>query len=330
MSAKLPFVSVVLPTRDRSALLRDCLVNGLFRQTYPADRWEIVLINDGSTDDTEAVVQELAPQAPVPIRYFALDGRGAAVGRNFGTRQARGSLVAHIDDDCRAAPEWLMEGVRAFEADVAIVTGPIIPDPEQQIPFFSFVSESYRDRGIYPTSNIFYRREAFLEAGGFSEAFGVNVLGRPAYGWDTDLAWRLRRRGYRAAFAPRAVVYSHVFRLTVAQWLCEPWKAHLLPLVIRHAPEATRGILTAYPFIDPYHRLWVLGLLGLLITPWTQWGLVLTTPWTLRLIYDLHYDLIRPWRWPKAAAKGVLLWLRQAVLLISLLYGSIRARRLAL
>ncbi len=325
-----PFVSVVLPTRDRSELLRDCLVNGLFHQTYPADRWEIILINDGSVDDTEAVVQALTPQSPVPLRYFKLSGRGAAVARNFGTQQARGEIVAHIDDDGRAVPEWLVEGVRAFKPGIAIVTGPIIPDPSQPIPFFSFVSESDRDRGIYPTSNIFYQREAFLEIGGFSEAFGVNVLGRPAYGWDTDLAWRLRRKGYGAAFAPGAVTYSHVFRLSPRQWLYEPWRAYLLPTVIRHAPEATRGIFTAYPFFDAFHRLWVLGMLGLLATPWTAWALLLMLPWTVRVVRDLQHDIIHPWRWPIASVKAAFLWLRQGILLVSLLYGSVRARRLVI
>lgn len=331
MEHRAPLVSVVLPSRDRSQLLRKALVEGLYLQDYPSECWEIIVIDDGSVDDTSQVIEELTPLSPVPLRSYQLEGTGAAVARNYGSFKARGEIVAHIDDDGRAVPQWLSAAAAPFaDPKVAIVTGPIVPEPDQTTTFFSFRSESYEDRGMYPTSNIFYRRETFVEEGGFSENFGVNLLGRPAYGWDTDLAWRIRRRGYRAVFAEEAVTYSHIFRLSPMQWIQEPWKAHLLPNVIRHAPESTRGIFPAYPFLNSVHVYWFLSFLGLILGSRFRPAGLLHLPWILRIGGTLPYDLKRPWRWPFVIIKMSLLWIQQVVLFVSLVYGGIRARKVVL
>src|SRR5207244_2362539 len=84
---EMPFVSVVLPTHNRSAMLRDSLA-GLARQTYPARRFEVIVVNDGSVDETEDVVQQLVPTLPFPVRYVKTAGVGAIAARNLGMREA--------------------------------------------------------------------------------------------------------------------------------------------------------------------------------------------------------------------------------------------------
>ncbi len=326
-----PFVSVVLPTHNRSAMLRDCLENGLFLQNYPRDRWEIVLINDGSVDDTEEVVQELIPKSPVPVRYFKLEGRGATAARNFGMQQARGEIVAHIDDDGRAVPGWLEAGVNHFKPGVALVAGPIVLAPEEKPSFFCYVPQMPDDRGLFPTANLFMRRDLALAEGGFDESFGKNVLGRPAPGWDADLAYRILRKGYTYVFTPEALTYSHAFHLSWWEWVKEIQRWRFQAGIIQRIPETRRGLAPIGGIVaEGRARLyWLLSLSGILLAPWMgAWTLLLGLPWFIRKSYHHRSDLLNIKRFPMGAAKVTLMWLWHLGAFLYLMYGVVRARRL--
>jgi glycosyltransferase involved in cell wall biosynthesis len=96
-----PFVSIIMPTYNRAAILRDALVSVL-EQTY--QNWELLVCDDGSTDDTEKVVKGYRQDR---IRYFKLKHGGAARARNHGLREARGSVIAYLDTDNVWHPEYL-------------------------------------------------------------------------------------------------------------------------------------------------------------------------------------------------------------------------------
>src|SRR5207245_830530 len=98
----------------------------------------------------------------------------------------------------------------------------------------------------------FYRRDVALAAGGFDESFGRNLLGRPVWGWDCDLAWRLLRRGYAGQFRD-AYAYTHVFHLTPTRWLMEGWRAgSMMPSVLRAVPELRSRLLVGGLFYTWY------------------------------------------------------------------------------
>lgn len=94
------FISVVIPAKNEEHFIRQCLAS-LAKQTYPADHYEVLVIDNNSTDKTAAIAQEMG------VKVIAKpSGRVGAV-RNFGASQARGNVLAFIDADCLVDPEWL-------------------------------------------------------------------------------------------------------------------------------------------------------------------------------------------------------------------------------
>ena len=326
-----PFVSVVLPTHNRSVLLRDSF-SGLLQQTYPADRFEVVLINDNSSDDTEEVAASLIARAPFAVQYVRTEGLGATAARNLGMRMARGEIVAHLDDDNRPVPGWIEEAVLGFRDGVAIVGGPVIPKPEQFVFFCSFTANYRQERGIFPTSNVFYRRDLALAEGGFDESFGRSLMGRPVWGWDSDLAWRLRRRGYRSRFRRGVVAYQEVVRQRPRDWLAEGWRMVVLPATVKRVPELGRYLLVHRLFADEATFRFDLALAGSLLAALLRrrLPLVLTLPYLVLLGRAVGPFRLLPHRWPRIALRAGLLMARHGLTFLALLVGSVHSRRVVL
>jgi glycosyltransferase involved in cell wall biosynthesis len=101
-------ISVITPTRNRSGLLRRAM-SSVAAQRYP--RWEHIVVNDGSEDDTESVLSSAGDQRVRPVRG---QGGGASSARNLGLEAARGDLIAYLDDDNVMHPEWLRAAVWAL------------------------------------------------------------------------------------------------------------------------------------------------------------------------------------------------------------------------
>lgn len=118
--------SVVVPTRNRAPVLRACL-ESLTRQTLPADAFEVIVVDNGSTDDTAAVAR--AFDGALRLRLLHEGEPGLHVGRHAGARAARSEVLMFCDDDIEALPGWVEAVVRRFEADpaVALVGGNDLP-----------------------------------------------------------------------------------------------------------------------------------------------------------------------------------------------------------
>ena len=104
-----PLVSVILPTRDRAELLPRAVASVL-AQTHP--NWELVIVDDGSEDDTGTVIDGLTDPR---IRCIRARGAGVCAARNLGLQQAQGALIAYLDDDNVMHPDWLKSVVWGFE-----------------------------------------------------------------------------------------------------------------------------------------------------------------------------------------------------------------------
>lgn len=125
---KTPLVSVILPTHNRSRLLRRA-VESVVAQRY--SNWELVVIDDGSGDDTPAVVDRLREKlGEQKLRAIRISSGGVCAARNHGLRAAKGEYIAYLDDDNMMAPLWLKAVVWAFSQrpDMDVLYGGMIID----------------------------------------------------------------------------------------------------------------------------------------------------------------------------------------------------------
>lgn len=200
-----PKVSVIVPhyrDLDRLGLCLDSLEG----QTYPPDRFEIIVADNASPEGEAALAEVVKGRAQIVI----VPEKGAGPARNGGVAKASGEILAFTDCDCIADPTWLASGVDALsQTDFAggrvnvMIERPGAPLPVEAFEaVFAFNNERYvKQLGFTVTANLFCPRALFDEVGGFR--VGVSE--------DRDWSLRASAAGYRLAFAPGAVV-SHPAR----------------------------------------------------------------------------------------------------------------------
>ncbi len=212
-----PTVSVVIPTYNRLPRLRRVLA-ALDTQTYPTDRFEVVVVSDGSTDGTDEFLA--GASGPFELAVVTQENQGPAVARNRGVEAARGSIVLFIDDDVVATPRLIEEHVDSHAAQTgdAVVIGPMITPPDYPMqPWVAWEQDMLYKQydamstGVYAatfrqfyTGNASLPRERFLEVGGFDSRF------RRAE--DVELAYRLDGAGLRWIWNPDAVGHHYADR----------------------------------------------------------------------------------------------------------------------
>jgi len=212
-----PGISVIVVNLDGRALLGECL-ESIAAQQYPPTQVQVILVDNGSTDDSVSFVRGNFPQVQIVEAGHNL---GFAAGCNLGARQATGQFLAFLNNDARADPGWLRALVEATSGDpeIACVASKMLDQDGTTIDFvgtaMNLSGRAFQlDEGL-PASPGWYdearevlapcgaamlvRRDLFWQLGGFDEEF-------IAYYEDVDLGWRLWLAGYRVWFAPGAVV----------------------------------------------------------------------------------------------------------------------------
>ena len=125
-------LSVVIPTFNRCHSLRRTL-EGLARQTYPIDQFEVVVISDGSDDGTMAMLADYATFAPFTLRAVEQTNSGPSAARNRGVHEARHEIIVFLDDDVEPLPDFLARhAAHHAEDEKIVVLGPMSPDPAQR------------------------------------------------------------------------------------------------------------------------------------------------------------------------------------------------------
>lgn len=200
-----PRMSVVVPTYRRHDLLERCL-DALAKQELASDAYEVIVVDDAASTETEQLVNRWSERTAGRIRYLAVrHAHGPAAARNAGWRAARGDVIAFTDDDCVPDPQWLVHGLRAFadsagtDAAWGRIVMPLPPEP----------TDYERDaagleRSEFVTANCFCRRAALEEVDGFDEQFTA------AWREDADLYFSLLERDKTVVHLPVAVVVHPV------------------------------------------------------------------------------------------------------------------------
>lgn len=196
-------VTVGLCSRNRSHLLEKVL-HSLVDQTLPKERFEVVLVDDGSTDDTPEMARKL--EVPYQFVYVRQPHSGLAKARNTGIRHSQGEVVLYIDDDVLAEPRLLEEHLEVHRKhDKCVVNGWVnhIPEPVRpERPTFTMADVS---TSFFWTSNVSVKRKHLIAAGMFDEDF-------TEYGWeDQEIGLRLMALGLQARNNYRAIGY-HIKR----------------------------------------------------------------------------------------------------------------------
>ena len=231
------FLSVVIPTYNRLPILRQCLT-ALERQQLasPIEGYEVVLVDDGSTDDTVAWLRAEAASLP-HVRLIQQEHGGPAEGRNRGVAEARGDVIVFIDSDLVVTPTFLISHARALERfwrekgnRLCFTYGAVINTANFENPTSEPHKISDLSWAYFATGNVAIDRDLLERSGLFDTRFRL-------YGWeDLELGERLRRLGVQLVRCPEAVGYHWHPALTLEQ----------IPDLIRVERERARMGLVFY------------------------------------------------------------------------------------
>lgn len=206
-----PEISVVIPTHNRATILRETL-EALFSQSLDKDRFEIVVVDDGSQDGTADMLAELSSRTSHHLRTYWQENKLAGTARNLGIQEAKAAIVLLMDDDIIPNPELLKQHLQLHrrypEVDVGVsgrvITGSTNVDlcrPDyRKVPFNNTTDhgDPLIDAGSLVTQNISLKRKFIIEGGLFTD--GLPCL------QDKELGLRLRKRGLRLIYCREAVV----------------------------------------------------------------------------------------------------------------------------
>ena len=201
-----PLISVIVPTHNRPDQLAKCLAS-LTRLDYPRDRFEVIVVDDGSPASLETVADSFRHELALRLLTQPQAGPGAA--RNTGLAAAQGEFVAFTADDCAPATDWLQALANRFRHAPDRAVGGRIVNALPDNPFstathlvVSYLCDHYNadadQAGFFTPNNLSFPIKPLRELGGFLPAFLT--------GEDRELCHRWIRHGYRMTYAPEVVV----------------------------------------------------------------------------------------------------------------------------
>lgn len=219
--------SIIIPTFNRRPALLETL-HGLLALDYPAGRWEAVVIDDGSTDDTEEAVRQWAVEHSAPVRYLRQANAGPAAARNRGAAEAQGRVLIFLDNDILVRSDFLHMHLQTLADHPGCwAIGRIVHPPDlRATPFgryrdaaWEVFHQSHPGSGVVETAgmtaaNLSLPAADFQRLGGFDTTFTI------ASCEDAELGLRARQSGIRILYHPGIVVVHNDWAITLERF-CE-------------------------------------------------------------------------------------------------------------
>lgn len=201
--------SIIIPTYNRKQQLINC-INSIINTTYPKNNFEVIIVNDNSTDDTEEYLKKITQRN---ISYYNNIGKGPALARNLGAKMAKGMYLIFIDDDCTIDDNYLWLIDRKTNDFFFSLAGGIIKNLsitkysqvlEYMTLFYQKEQNFSNDTPKFLTSNnMICLKTDFIEIGGFDETFFI------AGGEDRDLSNRFFAANKNVLFFQDLIVFHH-------------------------------------------------------------------------------------------------------------------------
>ena len=200
-----PLISVITPTYNREVMVVNT-INSVVNQTF--EDWELIVIDDGSTDNTEAAVQPFLIDPR--IRYYKKENTGQPDSLNIASRYAKGEFITFLDSDDEAYPDWLQTVAEKVDANTGILCNGavrklmdgtmITEEPKETVIFGKKVKLKFT------CGSLFVRRSIFVEVGGYDAHMKSNI--------QTDLGYRLlaylKNTGYDTVAIDRSLVQLNI------------------------------------------------------------------------------------------------------------------------
>jgi len=220
----LPFISIIIPTFNRAQPLAITL-DSFISQDYPTDRYEIIIANNRSTDNTPAVIEEYCAKF-TNVRAMYEGRQGVHYARNSAAKMARGDILYFTDDDMLADRSLLLELIKVFDLDPSIgtATGLVLPKFDTEPPAWvrKYLTNVYlsvtdknkqeeliisrSDFGVYSCHQAI-KREVFIKSGGFNPE---NTAGIWIGDGETGLNIKIKQLGYKFAYTTRSIIYHAI------------------------------------------------------------------------------------------------------------------------
>jgi len=277
-------LTVVIPTYNRAAVLEKVL-DAYRTQSAPELIRELIVVDDGSTDGTEALVLAVSRDSLFPVRYLRQTNKGPAAARNYGIREARSPIILFTDSDIVPGRdlvaqhvEWHQQNPSSCVAILGYVTWPPNPRPTpfmkwygEDGPLFAYRKFQHKDELSFTdfyTCNVSVKAEFLRTCGQFDEDF------KDAAYEDIELAYRLSKAGLRLLYNSHAIAYHHQFFLFADA--CRKSRGNEAAARVFLQKEAGRLILE--PRLKRRSRLWFR------VTKRTAMGIAIVLKPTRRLL----------------------------------------------
>lgn len=221
-------ISIVVPFRNAKKTLKNLLAS-LLNQDFPKTDYEIILVDDGSSDGSLETIEDLVTASTVRIKIVKLlEGKGCFHARNKGIDVSEGEIIAFIDSDEIADENWLKFLTRPFSgsADIRGVTGRVLASTNDCVilPYISAPTTACEvaEDGVVKagSGNVAYRKDTLLKLGGFDPDFD------PRFRGDSDLCLRTLESSFKIVYESQAVVYHPLRKMRLREVLRAAFLRH--------------------------------------------------------------------------------------------------------